>query len=154
MSDRVPLSVLPTSGVAGKIEELRKLPAGSGANATPALAHSTVVDRAVEPALSEDHRVLRERIIEALQTVFDPELPVNIFDLGLIYKIEIDADFNAKIEMTLTAPGCPVAGILPGQVKQKAEQAGAQSCEVKLVWDPPWTKDRMSEAAVLELGLI
>jgi FeS assembly SUF system protein len=151
MSDRVPLSVLPTSGAAGKLDELRK--AVATPSSSPALAHSTVVDRALDPALSDDHRVLRERIIEALQTVYDPELPVNIFDLGLIYKIEIDADFNAKIEMTLTAPGCPVAGVLPGQVQQRAEQAGAQSCEVKLVWDPPWTKDRMSEAAMLELGL-
>lgn len=154
MSDRLPLPVLPTTGAAGKIEELRRTTSGDSSQGPPALAHSTVVDRALDPALSDDHRVLRERIIEALQTVYDPELPVNIFDLGLIYKIEIDADFNAKIEMTLTAPGCPVAGILPGQVKQKAEQAGAQSCEVKLVWDPPWTKDRMSEAAMLELGLI
>ena len=151
MSDRVPLNVLPTSGASGKIDELRRSVASPS---TRSLAHSTVVGRALDPAPSDDHRLLRERIIEALQTVYDPELPVNIFDLGLIYSIEIDEGFNAKIKMTLTAPGCPVAGVLPGQVKLKAEQAGAQTCDVKLVWDPPWTKDRMSEAALLELGLL
>lgn len=96
-----------------------------------------------------------EAIIDALRTVHDPEIPVNIYDLGLIYAIDAVGETDIHIQMTLTAPGCPVAGILPRQVEQAVESVeGVGSCKVNLVWDPPWTKDNISEAAKLELGLL
>lgn len=96
-----------------------------------------------------------ERVIEALQTVYDPEIPTNIYDLGLIYAIDRVGDDNVAIQMTLTAPGCPVAGSMPGMVQQAVESAeGIDKCVVTLVWDPPWDKSRISEAAQLELGLL
>ena len=98
---------------------------------------------------------IKARIIEVLQTVFDPEIPVNIWELGLIYDINISNDDVIHITMTLTAPGCPVADILISEVQYKLEIAieEAVAVAVELVWDPPWTQDRMSEAAKLELGL-
>ena len=95
-----------------------------------------------------------ERIIAALRTVFDPEIPTNIYDLGLVYAIDAVGDNDIAIRMTLTAPGCPVAGILPGMVEQAVESVdGVGRCHVDLVWDPPWTKDMMSDEARLELGM-
>lgn len=94
------------------------------------------------------------RIIGALRTVFDPEIPTNIYDLGLIYAIDAVGENDIAIRMTLTAPGCPVAGILPGQVEKAVESVeGVGRCHVELVWDPPWDKDRMSDEAKLELGM-
>ena len=97
---------------------------------------------------------LKESVIEALRTVYDPEIPVSIYDLGLVYRIDVDGDHNVAIEMTLTAPGCPVAGSLPGEVEERVRQTVPEvgDVQVNLVWDPPWTMDRMSEAARLELG--
>jgi len=98
---------------------------------------------------------LREQIVEALKGVYDPEIPVDIYELGLIYNIEIAEDRTVKIEMTLTAPACPAAGILPGEVEAKAAGVeGVTSATVELVWDPPWSPERMSEAARLELGML
>lgn len=98
---------------------------------------------------------LEERVTAMLRTIFDPELPVSIYDLGLIYALEISAAGEVSIRMTLTAPSCPVAGSLPGEVQRKvAVIPGVTSARVDLVWDPPWTRDRMSEAAQLELGLL
>ena len=95
-----------------------------------------------------------EQVVEALQTVYDPEIPVNIYDLGLIYRMDIDDKGDVKIEMTLTAPACPVAGILPGQVAEAvAAVDGVGEVEVSLVWDPPWTRDRMSDEAKLALDM-
>jgi FeS assembly SUF system protein len=89
-----------------------------------------------------------------LQTVYDPEIPVNIHELGLIYGIEIDEGGNVEIRMTLTAPGCPVAGAIVQEVEFKVGQVpGVATCRVDLVWEPPWTMDRMSEAARLQLGM-
>ncbi len=95
-------------------------------------------------------------LIEALKTVFDPEIPVNIYDLGLIYGLSIDPESaHADIQMTLTAPGCPVAQTFPGEVERRVmEVPGINSAKVELVWDPPWTRDRMSEAAMLTLGML
>jgi len=94
-------------------------------------------------------------ILAALRSVRDPEIPVNIYDLGLVYRIDAVGDAGIRIQMTLTAPGCPVAGILPRQVEQAVEAVdGVDHCRVDLVWDPPWNQDRMSEAAKLELGLL
>jgi FeS assembly SUF system protein len=101
------------------------------------------------------HDVLRERIVDALRTVHDPEIPLNIYDLGLIYGFAIDDDSNVAIDMTLTAPGCPVAGMLVREVARKVgDVEGVRVSHVTLVWDPPWTKARMSEEALLELGLL
>lgn len=100
------------------------------------------------------HKQLKEAVIAALKTVFDPEIPVNIYDLGLIYDVDIDDEANVQIKMTLTSPGCPVAQTFPGTVEQAVNTVeGVNDCEVELVWDPPWTQDRMSEVARLELGM-
>jgi FeS assembly SUF system protein len=97
---------------------------------------------------------LKDQIIAAFKKVYDPEMPVNIYELGLIYGLDVDADGNVGIRMTLTAPNCPVAGILPGQVEQAARSvAGVKDVKLELVFDPPWSKDRMSEAAKLALGI-
>jgi FeS assembly SUF system protein len=102
-----------------------------------------------------DPEELREPIIEALRKVYDPELPVNIYDLGLIYGIEIAANGDCHIDMTLTAPACPVAGMMPGMVKEAVGQVeGVGEVQVDLVWDPPWSQDKMSEEALLQLGMM
>lgn len=93
-------------------------------------------------------------IVEALKTVYDPEIPVNIYELGLIYDVAIEADGKVEVKMTLTSPGCPVAGSLPGEVQSKVEGVpGVASAHVELVWDPVWNPSMMSEAARLELGM-
>ena len=99
---------------------------------------------------------LEGRVIAALRTVYDPELPVNIFDLGLVYTLDVDdAAGKVQICMTLTAPGCPVAQTFPAIVRAAVEAVeGVNEARVDLVWDPPWSKDRMSEAARLDLGMI
>jgi FeS assembly SUF system protein len=95
-----------------------------------------------------------EAVLEAMQSVYDPEIPVNIFELGLIYDYKIADDGAVSIDMTLTAPGCPVAGVLPGHLAQTvAGVVGVGRVEVELVWEPPWTPERMSEAARLELNM-
>lgn len=108
-----------------------------------------------EPAGPVDREALRERIVETLKSIFDPEIPVNIYDLGLIYGFEVAEDGSVEIEMTLTAPGCPVAGMIVEEVAQKTGAIeGVRAARVKLTWDPPWTQERMSEEAMLELGLL
>ena len=108
----------------------------------------TPVDTAVTPVAAED------QVIAALRTVHDPEIPVNIYDLGLIYDTTIHDDGTIEIEMSLTAPGCPVAGEMPGEVARAvAALPGAGEVTVRLVWDPPWTQDLMSEDARLALGM-
>jgi FeS assembly SUF system protein len=97
----------------------------------------------------------KQAIIDALRMVYDPEIPVNIFDLGLIYEVTFDADNIVYIKMTLTAPGCPVAGTFPGVVENAVRKVpNVSDAIVELVWDPPWTQDSMSEAAKLQLGLL
>lgn len=109
----------------------------------------------LDPDAEVDHAVLRDRITDALKSIYDPEIPVNIYDLGLIYGFEIDANARVEITMTLTAPACPVAGALVGEVAQVVgDVEGVRSSHVSLTWDPPWTRDRMTEAAMLELGLL
>ena len=94
-------------------------------------------------------------IVAALRTVYDPEIPVNIYDLGLVYKLAIGADGDVAVDMTLTAPGCPVAGEMPGQVAEAvAKVAGVGRVSVTLVWEPGWTPERMSADAKLALGMI
>ncbi|HEX5474194.1 MAG TPA: DUF59 domain-containing protein [Vicinamibacterales bacterium] len=97
---------------------------------------------------------LRPDIIATLSTVFDPEIPVNIWDLGLVYDVFVDAAGVAAIRMTLTAPGCPVAQSLPVEVADKVRSVpGVSDAKVDIVWDPPWDKDRMSDEAKLQLGM-
>ena len=103
----------------------------------------------------EASRDLKSQIIEVLKTCYDPEIPVDIYELGLIYKIEHDAAGSVVITMTLTSPMCPVAGSLPIEVENKvAAIDGVTQAKVELVWDPPWDPDRMTEAARLELGMM
>ncbi len=97
---------------------------------------------------------IKNKIISEIKKIYDPEIPVNIYELGLIYKIEIKEENKVLIEMTLTSPNCPVAESLPNSVKENILKIdGINEVNLKLVWDPPWTKDRMSEAAKLELNL-
>ena len=97
---------------------------------------------------------LKEKVIKEIKKVYDPEIPVNIYELGLIYKIEIDSKNVVKIDMTLTTPNCPVADSLPKQVKEYILNVkGVSDVNLNLVWDPPWDKSKMSEAAKLELNL-
>ena len=104
--------------------------------------------------IMSDTDTLRKKIIEALQHIYDPELPLNIYDLGLIYKIDIDEEKNVRIEMTLTSPNCPVADSMPSEVGEKvAAVESVKSAYVDLVWDPPFTKEMMSEEARLLLGI-
>jgi len=97
---------------------------------------------------------LKDKVILEIKKIYDPEIPVNIYELGLIYKIDIDNEKKVNIEMTLTSPNCPVAESLPKMVKDNIlKLEGVDDVDLKLVWDPPWTKDKMSEAAKLELNL-
>ncbi|MBO4369982.1 MAG: DUF59 domain-containing protein [Paludibacteraceae bacterium] len=96
-----------------------------------------------------------EEVIKMLRTVFDPEIPVNVYDLGLVYKIDIDDEKNITIDMTMTAPSCPMADFILEDVKEKVESVeGAKTVTVNLVFEPEWTKDMMSDEAKLELGLL
>ena len=101
----------------------------------------------------QESEKMKEAVIQALKGVHDPEIPVNIYDLGLIYGIDIQEQGEVAIQMTLTSPNCPVAESLPGDVERAVNQVeGVSECIVELVWEPPWSKDRMTEAALLELG--
>ncbi len=106
-------------------------------------------------APSTTNHPLYEAVAEACRTVYDPEIPVNIYELGLIYTIEISDDNDVRIIMTLTAPGCPVAGDMPGWVQDAvAAVPGVRSVDVSLTWEPPWGMEMMSDAARLELGFM
>jgi FeS assembly SUF system protein len=97
---------------------------------------------------------MQPQIVEALSKIFDPEIPVNIYELGLIYETAVDADNAVGVRMTLTAPGCPAAQVLPVEVVNRLKQLpGVTDAQVDIVWDPPWDKDRMSDAAKLQLGM-
>ena len=97
---------------------------------------------------------IKKKVIEQIKKIYDPEIPVNIYDLGLIYKIEVDENNKVNIDMTLTSPNCPVAESLPKEVKNNIMKIdGVSDVSLNLVWDPPWNKDKMSEAAKLELNL-
>ena len=99
--------------------------------------------------------LLREQVIEVLRSCYDPEIPVDIYELGLIYDVDVDPAGRVRIQMTLTSPACPVAGSLPGEVEMRVQAIdGVASTHVELVWDPPWDQERMSEAAKLTLGLL
>ena len=97
---------------------------------------------------------IKSKVIEEIKKIYDPEIPVNIYELGLIYKIDVDEKNNVNIDMTLTSPNCPVAESLPNDVKNNIKKVeGVSDVNLNLVWEPPWSKDKMSEAAKLELNL-
>jgi FeS assembly SUF system protein len=147
MADKphIALNVLPNSG---KVDQLKR-------EFTSAAPRESIAPAPSNSIKSPEHQAIEDQIIAAIRTIFDPEIPLNIYDLGLIYAIDIAADNAVKITMTLTAPGCPVAGELVAQVQRKAQETtGVKSVNVDLVWDPPWSKERMSDAALLELGLL
>ena len=97
---------------------------------------------------------IKNKVIEVVKKIYDPEIPVNIYELGLIYKIDVDEKNNVNIDMTLTSPNCPVAESLPNDVKNNIKKVeGVSDVNLNLVWEPPWDKDKMSEAAKLELNL-
>lgn len=140
MSQKPRLNVLPSGG---KAEQLR----------TELTGQPTGASAGVE--ITGGEAGLADRIVETLRTVYDPEIPVNIYDLGLIYRISITPVSAVQVRMTLTAPGCPVAGTLPGEIQRKiAAVEGVTSAAVELVWDPPWTRDRMTDEARLALGIL
>jgi FeS assembly SUF system protein len=148
----VPLEVLPHSG---KVEQLKREFQSEPRAAEKKLADQNVIDRALDQTKSPQQKSVQEKVIDVLRSVFDPEIPVNIYDLGLIYDIGVLDDNRVHVKMTLTAPGCPVAGTLPVEVERKIENIPeVKSATVEIVWDPPWTRERMSEAALLELGLL
>jgi FeS assembly SUF system protein len=120
---------------------------------SPANAESqSVADITPDPAKMDE---LAPKVVEALQTVYDPEIPVNIYEMGLIYDVLVDANGQVGVKMTLTAPACPAAQSLPVEVRDKAKSVeGVTGAKVEIVWDPPWTKDRMSDAAKLQLGML
>ncbi|MEM5460447.1 SUF system Fe-S cluster assembly protein [Paraburkholderia phytofirmans] len=111
---------------------------------------------AVQPGSGATTERLEERVMDALRTVFDPEIPVNIYDLGLVYGLDVDeAEGRVEIRMTLTAPGCPVAQTFPATVEDAVFSVnGVNDVHVELVWDPPWSRERMSDAARLQLGML
>ena len=120
-------------------------------DAMPPAPETTKTEFAADPATTD---ALKPAILAAISTVFDPEIPVNICELGLIYDVAVDAAGVALVSMTLTAPGCPAAQSLPSEVGTKVKGvAGVTDAVVDVVWEPGWTKDRMSEAAKLQLGL-
>ncbi|MGH7213896.1 MAG: SUF system Fe-S cluster assembly protein [Tepidisphaeraceae bacterium] len=157
---------LPVLRHSGKVEQLREelkqereqrppMTADADAPSTAASAPEPAAGSQSNPLTSIQRKLLEGKVIEVLSSVYDPEIPVNIYELGLIYGIDVADDNSIKVRMTLTAPACPVAGTLPGEVAQKIKTIPeVTDAEVELVWDPPWSKDRMSEAALLQLGLL
>ena len=108
-----------------------------------------------EPSEVEPGGDLYEGVIQALKEIYDPEIPVNIYDLGLIYSVEVTPDADARVVMTLTTPHCPVAESMPGEVEMRVNSVpGIRDAEVELVWDPPWDPQKMSDEAKLELGML
>ena len=156
------LNVLPHSG---KVDQLRAEAGKPAAHATATAPVKPKKERTILPhvnrisaspaALKSERQLEIEReVIKACRNVYDPEIPVNIYDLGLIYDIDVDPEDRVHVRMTLTAPGCPVAGTLPPQIERQIESIPqVRSATVELVWEPQWTKDMMSDAAQLQLGL-
>ena len=120
------------------------------------LQRTKEIEASTQPAqdIDIDDSTLAANVIDALREIYDPEIPVNIYDLGLIYRVQIE-NGDAEVDMTLTTPGCPVAQSFPGMVESSIRKVpGVKNAKVELVWDPPWTQDKLSEEARLQLGLI
>ena len=138
--------------VPGHIQSPSEAPAQGEPGASPAPA--AIAENAPSSIPPEELEQLRSDLVAALKTVFDPEIPVDIYELGLIYKLDVDDDRNIEVEMTLTAPGCPVAGEMPGWVENAVSSVpGVGQVKVNLVFDPPWDMSRMSDEARLELNM-
>jgi FeS assembly SUF system protein len=121
---------------------------------TPMDDAAPVETQSTTPLSQGELDVLTDKLIEQLKTVFDPEIPVDIYELGLIYKVDVSDDKDVVIDMTLTAPGCPVAGEMPGWVEDAVREIPEiKSCKVELVFDPPWDPSRMSDEAKLQLNM-
>lgn len=153
MSDKPNPVSLNVINPAAKVEQLRK---EAAADPKPSKhVDTTLVTRFVDPNKTAKQKAIEEKVVDAIRLVYDPEIPVNIYDLGLIYGIDVDdATGKVKVRMTLTAPACPVAGSIVAEVQKRVEAIDeVLSAEIALVWDPPWSREMMSEAAVLELGL-
>lgn len=148
-----PKQSLPVIGGADKVEQLKREFAADSSRKN--LNQQSIIDRAIDPSRTPQQKAIEDRVIEALRLVYDPEIPVNIYDLGLIYEVNVAADNRVHVKMTLTAPGCPVAGSIVAEVEKRIESIEqVPSASVELVWEPPWSKEKMSEAALLELGLL
>ena len=105
--------------------------------------------------MTKDIDFIEKEIIDMIKTIFDPEIPVNIYELGMIYEVKVDEDFNAFIKMTLTTPACPVAESLPGEVRERIKSIqDIKEVTVDLVWEPPWNQDMMTDEAKLQLGML
>jgi FeS assembly SUF system protein len=123
------------------------------ATSTETLVTTATTTATEQPTVSEEE--LRDEIVAVLRTIYDPEIDVNILDLGLIYALDIDEQGHVEIEMTLTAPACPVAGTFPSVVESRVNEVyGVKSVHVELVWEPPWSTDSMTDEVKLELGLL
>jgi FeS assembly SUF system protein len=135
-----------------KIDELEQAGAGPSEGAESAQPASAAPDAAASGTAAE---ALKEQVIKAVKTVYDPEIPVDIYELGLIYEIKIEPSSEVLVKMTLTSPACPSAMSLPGEVEDKIRlMASVKDVKVEVVWDPPWDPSKMSEAARLELGMM
>jgi FeS assembly SUF system protein len=146
------LTVLPHSG---KVDELRAEARQEQQSNQQALSPAVKPMQTQDSNKTDEQKQIEQKVIDAVSTVYDPEIPVNIYELGLIYHIDVAEDNSVKVKMTLTAPGCPVAGSLPIEVENRISMIPeVPRAEVELVWDPPWTKDRMSEEARLALGFL
>ena len=147
----------PAGGSAAReaVEAAAAVGAGEAAEAAEASDAAAAGDAgATEAAEAISPEKLEEMIVDAMRTVYDPEIPVNIYDLGLIYDLRVDTGGNVEVKMTLTTPHCPVAGSMPGMVEQAVRHVEAvKDCEIELVWDPPWNPDMMTEAARLQLNI-
>ena len=132
---------------------LADAPAPSGNTTEPAPAPAAAEDAFSPEPLNT--LKLQPALVEAVSKVFDPEIPVNIYELGLIYSMDVDAAMNVRVRMTLTAPACPAAQTIPIDVERRVREIpGVQDVKVAVVWDPPWTREKMSEAAKLSLGML
>jgi len=150
-------AVSPAAASAAATDPIAPVPPPPDLNVDALIAPSPTAAAAAAafgPVDAERTEALKDPIVEAISTVFDPEIPVNIYELGLIYKIEADAESRVHVDMTLTSPACPSAQQLPSEVRYKVKAVqGVSDCTVEVVWEPPWTKEMMSETAKLTLGM-
>jgi len=144
-----------------EIEEVSGVDAPPRARVTPDFERKRdylagfLTEKKPEPDPSESGGALVEAVVEALKSIYDPEIPVDIYELGLIYDVAVDADGDAVVTMTLTTPNCPVAESMPGEVEMRVLSVpGIRDAEVKLVWEPAWDPSKMSDEARLELGML
>jgi FeS assembly SUF system protein len=147
------LTVLPSSD---KVDQLRReMQENPPTPALPRTATDPANAPTTRPNVPPEVRLLEGKVIEAIREVYDPEIPVNIYELGLIYGIDVQPDNVVNVRMTLTTPACPVAGSLPGEVQRRIEAIPeVKSANVDITWDPPWDRSMMSEAALLQLGML